>query len=210
MAVIQLTDSYLTATKRALRAQCDARSAHLSEAIARGCGFRTNAALNAALHSNSAGCYLPFDERAFCKRLVDLGEPASREIALPDLGRVGRYLEDHLRSPTFEAISIHPQWAQFKLNGIGTAVRIDLEDNGGGCTRFRRSHAIHTPLQMGPYWPSRDFDDDPAYAMNRAINSIADYYDAAVNEGHLPQAGWLIVSHIPGQQLKRVRDVPSL
>ena len=59
-------------------------------------------------------------------------------------------------------------------------------------TKFRRSHAIKTPLQIGPYLPSRDFDDYPAYALHRAVASITDYFREAVGKGHAPTEEWLV------------------
>jgi hypothetical protein len=57
---------------------------------------------------------------------------------------------------------------------------------------FIVSHAIKTPVQAGPYWTSRPFDDDPAYALHRAINGITSYYRQAIQAGHHPREEWLV------------------
>lgn len=192
MTVIQIKKIYLKSIKRKLREQCNAGSVHLTEAMARGCGYRTNAALQADLNGEAEGRYVPFDERAFRKRLLELDGIAPDEIELPKLGRSARYIERLFQDPALEVVEMHPMRARFRLAGIDTVVQIDLEDMGNGYTRFHRSHAIHTPTQIGPYWPSRDFDDDPAYAMHRAIDSVMDYYREAVREGHEPESSWLV------------------
>jgi hypothetical protein len=196
MTVIQLTEVYLKAVKRALRQKCDAGSAQLTEAIARGCARSTNAALQAALNGGMAGQYVRFDETAFRQRLRELsGADGPATIDLPPLGRSARYVTRLFENPAVEIIEMHPMQARFRLAGIDAVIEIDLEDIGNGNMRFKRSHAIHTPVQAGPYWPGRDFDDDPAYAMHRAIESIVDYYESAVREGHEPAPGWLVRSH---------------
>lgn len=193
MNVIQLTDSYLKSMKRQLREQCDKGSVHLTEAIARGCGYKTNAALRSDLDSHFEGRYLKFDEAAFRQRLQELAGTAPEEIDLPELGSAARYIEGLFAASDIEILEMHPRRARFRLAGIDTLVQIDLYYVDGNF-RFRRSHAIHTPTQIGPYWPGRDFDDDPSYAMHRAIESILDYYRAAVREGHRPRASWLVTS----------------
>jgi hypothetical protein len=57
---------------------------------------------------------------------------------------------------------------------------------------FIVSHAIKTPIQAGPYWTSRPFDDDPAYALHRAVNGITSYYQQAIQAGHHPSEEWLV------------------
>ena len=59
-------------------------------------------------------------------------------------------------------------------------------------TKFRLSHAIKTPLQAGPYRTSLPFGDDPGYALHRAIDGLASWYEKAVEEGHEPSEDWLV------------------
>lgn len=191
--IVQITPHYQKALKRHLQEQVDARSAHLTEAIARACGFRTHAALRADMDGASAGLYVRFDDNAFRARLYELtGKNAPLQLDLPDLGRSARYVERLFENPRLEIIRMQPMSIRFRLSGIPTVVAIDLHHTGTGMFRFKRSHAIHTPTQIGPYRPGRDFDDDPAYGINRAISSITDYYEQAVADGHVPNPAWLV------------------
>lgn len=194
MTAIQLKLSYLKSLKRQLREQCDATSAHLSKAIARGCGYRTNAAFRADLNDDVDGEYIRFDQEAFRERLQEFGASAPDELFLPELGRSARYFERLFDDPAVEILALHPMHARFRLAGIPTVVTIGLHHLDNGYTQFRRSHAIHTPTQIGPYYPGRDFDDEPAYAMHRAIESLVDYYREAVRKGHAPDSAWLVPS----------------
>lgn len=59
-------------------------------------------------------------------------------------------------------------------------------------TKVSVTHAIHTPVQIGPYRPSRPYWDDPEYALSQTISSLTDHYERAVNAGHQPQESWLV------------------
>lgn len=197
MSVVQLRNDYLQELKRSLRAQCSAGSVHLTEAIARGCGMRTQAALQAHLKGEAEGQYIRFDDSAFAQRLLELsGNSGPDKIEFPPLGHSGRYVSDLFDDPALDIIEMHPKRARFRLAGISTVIEIRLHYMGNGYTEFIRSHAIHTPTQAGPYWPGRSFDEDPTYAMHRAIDSIVDYYHEAVRAGHTPSASWLVVSKL--------------
>jgi hypothetical protein len=193
MPVAQLTEDSTRVMKRALLTQCDAASAQLTEAMARGLGYRTQAALRADLKQSAEARYVLFDEAAFRRRLDELGGSVSvSEIALPPLEHAARYVEGLFNNPDIDILELRPMTVRFRLSGIDIEVRIDLEDVGGGNVRFHRSHAIHTPVQIGPYHPGRDWDDDPAYAMHRAIESLASYYQQALRAGHKPSPQWLV------------------
>lgn len=195
MSVIQLTSTFLKDLKRSLRDQCQAGSVHLTEAIASACGYSTQAALQSALNSGAEGRYVRFDETKFRQRLLQLAGTAGPEsIDLPPLAASARYISGVFDDPALLIVEMHPSRARFRLVGIDTLIEIDLRNAGDGRTRFRRSHAIKTPTQAGPYWPSRDFDDDPAYAMHRALESIVDYYREAIRAGHKPEPSWLVTS----------------
>lgn len=193
--IVQISPHYQKALKRQLQEQCDAKSSHLTESIARACGYRTHAALQADLEGSGSGRYVRFDDAAFRARFHELtGKGAPLQIDLPELDRSARYVERLFENPALDVIQMQPMSIRFRLAGIATVIAIDLHHTGKGVFRFHRSHAIHTPSQAGPYWPSRDFDDDPSYGMNRAISSIADYYEQAVAEGHRPSRTWLVAA----------------
>lgn len=188
MRVFYLTPSTLKSLKRSLAVQSDVGSAHLTEALATGFGFRTHAAQQAAM--DAAGQYRPFDREAFDARLRDLHGVDPGGFAFPELPREDRYVEDVFA--TLSVIHFRRDHIRFQLPGIAQAVDIRLRALPNGWFRFFRSHTIKTPLQMGPYHPSRDIDDDAAYAMHRAIESLASYYRDAVERGHGPAEDWLV------------------
>lgn len=192
MAIVQLTDAYLTTLKRDLRTRCGVRPGHLAEAVARGFGFNTSIAMQAALRGLREGEYLIFRDSAFRERLEELGGERPDDLDLPALGYAARYVVDDLNNSALEVIEMHPMRTRFKLSGIDTIISIQLLKMRGGFVRFVRSHAIHTPVQAGPYWPSRDFDDEAPYALHRAISSLVDYYQEAVEDQHIPHESWLV------------------
>lgn len=192
MSIVQLNETYLRALKRALQSQCDVPSARLTEAMARGVGFRTNAALQDELKSYGGGHYVRFNEPAFRERLGELSGGAPEMLGVPPLDHAARYIEKLYDDQLLEILELRPMRARFRLAGIETVIEITLDEMGDGYTRFRRSHAIHTPGQLGPYWPGREFDNDSAYAMHRAIESLAFYYRRAVRAGHRPIPSWLV------------------
>jgi hypothetical protein len=59
-------------------------------------------------------------------------------------------------------------------------------------TKVTVTHAIHTPVQAGPYRTSRPYWDDPAYALEMTINGFTRYYEDAVGAGHTPNPSWLV------------------
>ncbi|WP_404294194.1 hypothetical protein ACD578_28490 (plasmid) [Microvirga sp. RSM25] len=190
--VVQLNDTSLRDLKRKLQNQLESGSAHLSEAIAKALGFNTHAALKAGLSNGHAGRYVRFDEESFRERLAALsGEQAPTSLSVPSLGHHARYIQGFFNNPDLEIVEMRPERARFRLAEIPTGIEIRLERMERGF-RFIRSHAIKTPTQIGPYYPGRDFDDDPAYAMNRSIESIASYYRQAVEAGHKPDRSWLV------------------
>ena len=82
---------------------------------------------------------------------------------------------------------------KFRVGTLKTVITINLSSpTDSDRTTFRRSHAIKTPSQAGPYLPSLDFADYPAYALHRAITSITDYYKQAEEDGHTPTEDWLV------------------
>jgi hypothetical protein len=193
MSVAQLNPHHLRALKRGIQSQCTGSSTHITEAIARGLGFRTQAALLADIAERGEGRYVRFNQALFGARLTELsGAGPPMPMAVPPLEHSGRYIDGLLNDDALDFLDLSPMYARFRLTGINTIIEIELEPMAGGYFRFRRSHAIHAPGQMGPYRPSRDFDDDAAYGLHRAIESLASYYRDAVRAGHAPAAAWLV------------------
>lgn len=82
----------------------------------------------------------------------------------------------------------------FWLKGISTPVKALLIPTLRGNVDFRLSHYIKTPEQMGVYRPSLQSGDYYHYALERAVSSITQYYQIAVNKGHEPNDSWLVES----------------
>ncbi len=51
---------------------------------------------------------------------------------------------------------------------------------------------VHTPLQAGPYYPSRTNYETEEWAMTAAIQDFTRFIERAVNEGHEPNDKWII------------------
>ncbi|PBB41194.1 hypothetical protein CK222_23805 [Mesorhizobium sp. WSM3866] len=127
MAVIQLTTTYLRDLKRLLVDKCSAGSVHLTEAIARGCGYNTHAALRTALDAGAKGRYMRFEEAQFRQRLLTLSDSeAPQTIELPALPHSGRYVAGMFDDPAIWIVEMDPDRVRFRLAGIETLIQIDL------------------------------------------------------------------------------------
>ncbi len=81
------------------------------------------------------------------------------------------------------------------LGALLTPITIEITPKGE-YWGFLVSHAIHTPLQAGPYWTSRPFDDTPQDALRRAITGLESYYNQAVSHGYTPSENWLVLPNV--------------
>ncbi len=123
----------------------------MTEALAVGFGYRTNAALLAA-DVMALGQYRPFSKPAFTRRLTEITGRNLGDIEFPALPREDRYVEDVFDE--VEVIEFRKEQIRFTLLGIDKVVTTRIEPYGNGWFRFLRSHAIHTPTQAGPYYPA--------------------------------------------------------
>jgi len=88
----------------------------------------------------------------------------------------------------------HDEMGSFaiRVGSLKTEVFIELgRFQTSETTKFRVSHAIHTPIQQEAYRTSRPFADYWAYALHLAISGLTDYYKQAVAAGHTPSEDWL-------------------
>ena len=76
------------------------------------------------------------------------------------------------------------------LGSISTPITIKLFPRGDEVW-FDVSHAIKTPLQAGPYWTSRPYEEGAGPALRRAVSGLVDYYREATARGFEPNASWL-------------------
>src|SRR3989344_1216432 len=80
--------------------------------------------------------------------------------------------------PTYSGFS-------FWLKGIPAEIKIELSINGEhGGFNFHTSHSIKTPLQAGPYHPSRPWGDDASYALHMAVR-MRDRKSTRLNSSHM-------------------------
>ncbi len=86
-------------------------------------------------------------------------------------------------------------WGTFeiRIGSIPTVISIELGRHmTSDETKVWVSHAIHTPVQAGPYRTSRPYWDDPEYALQQTISGFTEYYNQGVKAGHTPSASWLV------------------
>lgn len=86
-------------------------------------------------------------------------------------------------------------WGTFeiRIGAIPTIITIELGRHmNSDETKVWVSHAIHTPVQAGPYRTSRPYWDDPEYALQQTISGFTDYYSDAVKARHTPSPSWLV------------------
>jgi hypothetical protein len=51
---------------------------------------------------------------------------------------------------------------------------------------------VHTPIQNGPYYPSRTYYETEGMAISSAVSDFAAYIEAAIEKGHKPSETWLV------------------
>jgi hypothetical protein len=71
-------------------------------------------------------------------------------------------------------------------------IRIWLGTNIQYPYSFELSHFAHTPIQEGPYTPSRvDFPSEEE-AIDTAINALTTFLISAIKQEHEPSDSWLV------------------
>ena len=58
--------------------------------------------------------------------------------------------------------------------------------------RFKTSHHVKTPDQIGPYVTSNPYDQTIGSAIHSAIASVKSYVDRAIGNGHKFDPAWLV------------------
>ena len=100
-----------------------------------------------------------------------------------------------LTNPMVTVTNRIDDWGTFEIQigSIPTIVTIELGRHmNSDETKVIVSHAIHTPVQAGPYRTGRPYWDDPEYALQQTISGLTDYYNQAVSAGHSPDVTWLV------------------
>ena len=104
-------------------------------------------------------------------------------------------IDSILSDPLITIEDRHDDFGSFaiRIGSLKTIVYIDLgRVRSGETTKFRVSHAIHTPVQAGAYRTSIPTGDDWEYALHRAVQGLLSYYKDAVEAGHQPKETWLV------------------
>lgn len=78
-----------------------------------------------------------------------------------------------------------------QIGSLATPVQLVVRRQGDKVVA-RTSHAIHTPLQAGPYRDAGHAESSPAYAVGKAVRALTNYYQSAVAAGHVPSESWLV------------------
>ena len=108
---------------------------------------------------------------------------------------MGHTFDEVLDNELVDVIDRNDEMGEFvvRIGSLATPVTIELgRFMNSERTKFTLSHVIQTPLQAGPYRTSRPFDDDPGYALHRAIEGLTSWYEQAVAKGHEPSEDWLV------------------
>lgn len=80
------------------------------------------------------------------------------------------------------------------MAGLEIRVKVWLSDvsYGGDRYSYTISHNVHTPTQMGPYYPSAPFATSEKAAVERAIRDTLTFYLGAKKQGHEPSTDWFV------------------
>lgn len=84
----------------------------------------------------------------------------------------------------------------FRIAEVSLEIRVKIWHTdvsyGGDRFTYTISHHVHTPVQMGPYYPSASYGANEQATIERAIRDTLSFYSAAIREGHAPSSDWFI------------------
>jgi len=86
-------------------------------------------------------------------------------------------------------------YLNLEVNHFNPCIRIKIwksSVNSREPYHFTVSHDVRTPMQAGPYYPSRTQAATESEAIHQAILSTNYYLVGAINQGHEPSDSWLI------------------
>jgi len=104
-------------------------------------------------------------------------------------------IDDVLNDSLLTVEDRHDEMGSFavRIGALQTLVFIELgRFQTSEMTKFKVSHAIHPPTQIGPYQTSIPFGTYWAYALHLAVDGLTSYYRQAVDAGHAPSENWLV------------------
>jgi hypothetical protein len=98
---------------------------------------------------------------------------------------------------TLSSAGIHTGYAlvgEYKIylesGNCGQEVRFRVYETTQGQFEFEQSHHIKTPLQGGAYHTSVTHGDDKDKLLDRAVQTVVQWWDGAIKEGHAPTESW--------------------
>ena len=102
-------------------------------------------------------------------------------------------IDDAVSHKVLRDIKIFVREVSFRLGDLAPKIRIRLfRYPGDKEIYFEQSHFLQTPEQSSPVVPPLKSDNNEAYALSHAVETLILAYEAAVDLGHEPSAGWLI------------------
>ena len=111
-------------------------------------------------------------------------------------------IDDALRNPFISLVQRQDGDGiyEVRIGAIETVVTITLRRTWGdfGPTAYRTSHAIYTPGQVSPYWPTNRHAGTPGTALHEAITGLTQHYVKAIKDNHEPSETWLVPSEAVG------------
>jgi hypothetical protein len=89
-------------------------------------------------------------------------------------------MEEAVTHDVVRVVKIDPNSVSLRFGVLKTVVTFKIVPDGRlyDCIQ---SHHIHTPRQVGRYFSSHTSFESKHFAMRRAINNTAFYYNSAVN-----------------------------
>ena len=102
-------------------------------------------------------------------------------------------IDDAVSHKVLKDIKIFVREVSFRLGELTPKIRIRLfRYPGDKEIYFEQSHFLQTPDQTSPVVPPLKSDNNEAYALTHAVETLILSYEAAVDSGHEPSEGWLI------------------
>ena len=102
-------------------------------------------------------------------------------------------IDDAVSHKVLRDIKIFVREVSFRLGDLTPKIRVRLfRYPGDKEIYFEQSHFLQTPEQTSPVVPPLKSDNNEAYALTHAVETLVLSYEAAVTLGNEPSDSWLI------------------
>jgi hypothetical protein len=102
-------------------------------------------------------------------------------------------IDDAVSHKALKDIKIFVREVSFRLDDLAPRIRIRLfRYPGDKEIYFDQSHFLQAPDQTSPVVPPLKSDNNEAYALSHAVETLILAYETAVALGHEPSEEWLI------------------